>query len=234
MSSRRHNHSKSIQNRFKIDSRPIQSQFKALSPFQALYPYQKKDIVMKLHLIILSLLASVAASSFAADTYTMDPTHTYPSFEADHQGISFWRGKFTKSSGDITLDRAAKTGTINVNIDINSIDFGNPALNKRVKAADIFDAEQFPTATYKGTSIKFDGDKPVSVEGELTLHGVTKPVALKINKFACVSDALTKRERCGADASAEFKRSDFGMNYGLPKFSPNVALAIQVEAVKSN
>jgi polyisoprenoid-binding protein YceI len=189
---------------------------------------------MKLHLIILSLLATTAASAFAADTYTIDPRHTYPSFEADHQGISTWRGKFTKSSGDVTLDRAAKTGAINIKIDIASIDFGLDALNKRSQAPDIFDAAQFPTATYKSTSIKFDGDKPVSAEGELTLHGVTKPVALKINKFACITDGLSKRELCGADASAEFMRSDFGINYGLPKFSPHVTLAIQVEALKNN
>jgi polyisoprenoid-binding protein YceI len=189
---------------------------------------------MKLHLIILSLLASTAASAFAADTYTIDPRHTYPSFEADHQGVSTWRGKFTKSSGEITLDTVAKTGTIDIKIIIASIDFGLDALNKRTQAADIFDAEQFPTATYKSTSIKFDGDKPVAADGELTLHGITKPVALKINKFACITDGLTKRQVCGADASAEFKRSDFGINYGLPKFSPNVTLAIQVEALKNN
>lgn len=191
---------------------------------------------MKLHQIILSLLAAAApALAFAAaDTYTIDPTHTYPSFESDHMGISTWRGKFTKTSGDVTLDRTAKTGAINIKIDVGSIDFGMPALNNRAKTADLFDVSQFPIATYTSTSIKFDGDKPVEAEGNLTLHGVTKPVVLTINKFICVTDALTKQQRCGADASAEFSRADFGINYGLPKFSPQVKLAIQVEAVKSN
>ena len=189
---------------------------------------------MKSHLIILSLLTAIAAPVLAADTYTVDPTHTYPSFEGDHMGISIWRGKFTKSSGDITLDRAAKTGSLNIKIDPASIDFGMEALNKHAKSADMFDVEKFPEASYKGTSIKFDGDKPVSVTGELTLHGVTKPLTLKINKFACVTDGMTKRERCGADASAEFDRSDFGITYGVPKFSPHVTLAIQVEAIKTN
>jgi polyisoprenoid-binding protein YceI len=188
------------------------------------------------HLIALSLLAvtAAAAPAFAADTYTIDPTHTYPSFEGDHMGLSIWRGKFTKTSGDITLDPAAKTGSLNIKIDAGSIDFGNPALNKRMKAADMFDTEAFPEATYKGTAIKFNGDKPVAVEGDLTLHGVTKPVVLTINRFNCVTDGLTKRVRCGADASAEFNRIDFGINYGVPKFAPQVKLAIQVEAIKNN
>lgn len=193
---------------------------------------------MKLPQIILSLLAVAAATPAlavaASDTYTIDPTHTYPSFEADHAGISTWRGKFTKTSGDVTLDRAAKTGAINIKIDAGSVDFGMEALNKRAKTADLFDVAQFPNATYTSTLIKFDGNKPVAVEGNLTLHGVTKPVTLTINKFTCVPDPMTKRERCGADASAEFNRADFGMSFGLPKFSPQVKLAIQVEAVKTN
>lgn len=187
------------------------------------------------HLIALSFASVLAAAPvLAADTYTIDPTHTYPNFEADHMGISVWRGKFTRTSGDITLDPAAKTGSMNIKIDAASMDFGNEALNKRTKAADFFDTEKFPEAIYKGTSVKFDGDKPVSVDGEFTLHGVTKPLTLTINKFTCVTDGLTKRQRCGADASAEFSRADFGLNYGIPKFSPQVKLAIQVEAIKTN
>lgn len=187
------------------------------------------------HLIAVSFASLLAAApAFAADTYTIDPTHTYPNFEADHMGISVWRGKFTRTSGDITLDPAAKTGSMNIKIDAASMDFGNDALNKRTKAADFFDTEKFPEAFYKGTSVKFDGDKPVSVDGEFTLHGVTRPLTLTINKFTCVTDGLTKRQRCGADASAEFSRADFGLNYGIPKFSPQVKLAIQVEAIKTN
>jgi polyisoprenoid-binding protein YceI len=185
-------------------------------------------------LAVFALLAVAAVTSMAADTYTIDPTHTYPSFEADHMGVSIWRGKFTKSSGDVTLDPAAKTGSMNIKIDTASIDFGMEALNKHAKGADMFNVEKFPDATYKGTSVKFDGDKPVSVDGEFTLLGVTKPLTLKINKFACVTDNMTKRQRCGGDASAEFDRTDFGLKYGVPKFSPTVKLQIQVEAIKTN
>lgn len=189
---------------------------------------------MKLKHLIVALTAASAASAFAADTYTIDPSHTYPSFEADHMGISVLRGKFNKSSGTVVLDRAKKTGSMEITIDTDSLDFGHDKLNAHAKNADMFDVAKYPTAVYKSTSIKFNGDTPASVEGELTLHGVTKPVTLTINKFKCIMHPMLKKEVCGADASAEFKRSDFGINYGLPKFAPEVKLAIEVEAVKTN
>jgi polyisoprenoid-binding protein YceI len=182
--------------------------------------------------LIAALLAVGSVSAFA-QTYTIDPNHTYPSFEADHMGISVLRGKFTKSSGKVSLDRAAKTGTVDITIDANSLDFGHAKLNDHAKSKDMFNVEQFPTMTYKGKSIKFDGDRPVAIDGELTMLGVTKPVTLTINKFKCIEHPMLKREVCGADATAEFKRTDFGLTYGTPRFAPEVKLAIEVEAVKS-
>lgn len=190
---------------------------------------------MKIKHLIAALAASStlgAGISFAADTYKIDPNHTYPSFEADHMGISVWRGKFNKTEGTVTLDREKKTGTIDITIDTTSIDFGHEGMNAHAKKADIFDVAQFPTATFKAKSITFTGDVPTSAQGELTLHGVTKPLTLTINKFKCIIHPMNKREVCGADATATFQRSDFGINFGLPKFSPEVKLAIQVEAVK--
>ena len=183
------------------------------------------------HLIALLV---VAAPAFAADTYTIEPNHTYPSFEADHfGGLSVWRGKFTKTSGTITLDRAAKTGTVDITIDASTIDFGHKKMNEHAKGADMFDVAKFPTATYKASSMAFNGDTPAEVNGELTLHGVTKPVKLTINQFKCIQHPMFKREVCGADASASFNRSDFGIGYGTQMgFSPMVKLAIQVEAIK--
>ncbi|WP_426177031.1 YceI family protein [Massilia sp. TWR1-2-2] len=185
------------------------------------------------HLIV-TVLAATATSAFAADTYAIDPGHTYPSFEADHfGGLSTFRGKFNKTTGTVVLDRAAKTGSLDITIDATTLDFGHEKLNAHAKGADMFDVAKFPTATYKAKSITFNGDVPVAVQGELTLHGVTKPVALTINKFKCIQHPMLKREVCGADASGEFNRGDFGVNYGLQMgFSPAVKLAIQVEAVK--
>ena len=189
---------------------------------------------MKLkHLNIALLAAACATGAFAADTYTIDPSHTYPSFEADHfGGLSVWRGKFNKSEGSIVVDRAAKTGTVDITIDAASIDFGNDALNAHARKPEMFDTAKFPTATYKGKLV-FKGDTPASVDGELTLHGVTKPVKLTINKFMCKINPMNKKEVCGADASAVFKRSDFGINYGDSYgFNMDVKLAIQVEGIK--
>jgi polyisoprenoid-binding protein YceI len=188
---------------------------------------------MKIKHLVAILIATSTTSAFA-QTYNIDPGHTYPSFEADHLGISVWRGKFTKTSGTVVLDRAAKTGSIDIAIDANSLDFGHAKLNTHAKSPDIFNVEKFSSMTYKSKSVKFDGDKPVSVEGDLTMMGVTKPVKLTINKFKCIMHPMLKREVCGADASGEFKRTDFGLNFGTPAFAPGVKLAIQVEAVKAD
>ena len=183
----------------------------------------------------LALLAAVFASStaFAADTYKIDPNHTYPSFEADHfGGLSVWRGKFDKTEGTIVVDRANKSGTVDITIDATSLDFGLAKMNDHAKGADMFDVTKYPTATYKGKLV-FKGDVPTSVDGELTLHGVTKPVTLTINQFKCIQHPMLKKEVCGADASATFNRADFGVDYGVKMgFKPEVKLAIQVEGVK--
>jgi polyisoprenoid-binding protein YceI len=190
---------------------------------------------MKLKHLSIALLAAAATvgSAFAADTYAIDPSHTYPSFEADHfGGLSVWRGKFTKTEGTIVLDRAAKSGTVDLTIDPASIDFGNAKLDEHAKGAEMFDVAKFPSAGYKG-KIVFKGDTPTSVDGQLTLHGVTKPVKLTINKFKCMVNPMLKKEVCGADASATFKRSDFGVSYGESYgFNMDVKLAIQVEGIK--
>ncbi|NRR32039.1 polyisoprenoid-binding protein [Oxalobacteraceae bacterium] len=183
---------------------------------------------------LLAALLAVSTSAALADNYNIDPTHTYPSFEADHMGLSVWRGKFDKTSGTVSLDRKAKTGALDLAIEAGSIDFGFDKMNTHAKSPDMFNVEKFPTVTYKSKSFKFDGEQLVGVEGELTLLGVTKPVALTVNKFKCIIHPRLKREVCGANATAEFKRTDFGLNFGVPNFSPDVKLAIQVEAIKAD
>jgi polyisoprenoid-binding protein YceI len=182
-------------------------------------------------------VASLAAGAALAApvTYQVDPAHTYPSFEADHfGGMSVWRGKFDSSSGTIVLDREAGTGTVNITVDTASIDFGHAKLNEHVKSPEMFDVQKFPTATYKGSFTNFKNGAPTEVHGELTLHGVTKPLNLTINSFVCrmMPPAMGGKERCGADASATLNRADFGVSYG-DKYGFNMAvkLAIQVEAV---
>jgi polyisoprenoid-binding protein YceI len=182
-------------------------------------------------------LALVALSANAAtDTYNIDPAHTYPSFEADHMGgMSVWRGKFNTTSGTVMLDTAGKAGSIDLTVEIASINFGNAKMDEHAKSAQIFDAAKFPTATYKGTFTKWNGDGPAEVTGNLTLHGVTKPVKLVINSFMCKPNAMTKKVTCGADASATFNRKDFGVDYGESfGFKMDTKLLISVEAIKAN
>jgi polyisoprenoid-binding protein YceI len=177
----------------------------------------------------------MTGSAIAAPvTYTVDPNHTYPSFEADHfGGLSVWRGKFEKSSGTIVFDKDKASGTVDITVDAASIDFGHAKLNDHAKSPEIFDVAKFPTATYKGTLAKFKDGAPTEVEGQLTLHGVTKPVKLTINQFKCMVNPMSKKEVCGADASATFNRSDFGVNFGDKfGFKQEVKLQIQVEGIR--
>ncbi len=168
----------------------------------------------------------------APATYKVDSTHTFPSFEADHfGGMSVWRGKFNQTSGNITLDLAAKTGSVDITIDAASVDTGEDGLNKHLKGGDFFDVEKFPTATYKGKFTKFVDGKPTEVTGNLTLHGVTKPVTLTIRSFKCMPHPMKKKEFCGADVTTTINREDFGVSYGKAfGFSMDVKLNIQVEA----
>ena len=189
---------------------------------------------MKLTNLFAAALLSLFTVTASAQTYEIQNAHTYPSFEADHMGLSFWRGKFLKTSGKITLDRAAKTGTADIVIDASSIDFGHAKMNEHAKGKDMFNVEKFPTVSYKSTALKFDGDKLVSMDGEMTMLGVTKPLKLTVNHFKCMMHPVFKREVCGADASATFDRADYGLTYGIPRFSPEIKLAIQVEALKAD
>lgn len=181
-------------------------------------------------------LAIHAGALAAPVTYNIDSSHTYPSFEADHMGgLSVWRGKFNSTSGTITLDKEAQTGTVEIKIDASSIDFGHDKLNEHAKGEDMFDVAKYPTATYTGKLVNFKKGAPTAVDGTLELHGVKKPVKLKINKFQCKNHPMLNKEVCGADASAVFNREDFGISYGKQYgFDMTVKLAIQVEAVKAD
>jgi len=179
----------------------------------------------------LSLCAATAVA--APNVYEIDPAHTYPSFEADHMGISVWRGKFDRSSGEITFDREAQTGSVNVVIDTASIDYGLDAMNAEARKDTLLDAAKFPKATYKGTLVDFRDGAPTRVKGELTLRGVTRPVDLTIKRFKCIPNPMNKRELCGADAYGDFQRDAFGMDAGKDYgFDMTVSLRIQVEATR--
>jgi polyisoprenoid-binding protein YceI len=194
----------------------------------------EESTTMKKALAAALLTAAPALAPAAPVTYQLDPEHTYPSFEADHLGgLSTWRGKFNRSSGRVVLDREARTGSVEVTVDVASLDFGHDKLNDHARSAEIFDVAKYPTATFKGTVNGWNGEQPSEVAGELTLHGVTRPVTLNIQSFACKTHPLHKKEACGADAVAAFNRADFGVDFGAAYgFKMDVLLRIQAEGLR--
>lgn len=185
-------------------------------------------------LLAASLLVLAAAASAKPVRYEIDPAHTYPSFEADHMGVSVWRGKFNSSQGEISLDKAASTGSVEVTIDTASVDYGLDVMNDKAREADLLDSGKYPKAVYKGRLVDFRDGAPTRVDGELTLRGVTRPLDLTIDRFKCVPHPMYKRELCGADALGTFRRDEFGIDAGKDfGFDMNVTLRIQVEAVQA-
>lgn len=165
----------------------------------------------------------------AADTYEIDSNHTYPSLEFPHFGISVWRGKFNSTSGSLSLDREAGAGHVKVEVDAASIDFGHDEMNTFALGPDWLHADEFPAMTYAG-DLKFNGDVPAVVDGELTLRGVTRPMKLTINHFGCMEHPILEREVCGADAQGVVDRTEFGMTE-YPE-GGMIDVKIQVEAIK--
>jgi polyisoprenoid-binding protein YceI len=192
--------------------------------------------MMKIPVCLVGYVLIGSAAIAAPVTYQIDPAHTYPSFAADHfGGVSIWRGKATKTSGSIVLDQAAKSGSVDIIVDAASIDFGHAKLNEHAKSAELFDVAKYPTITYKGTLGGFKGDAPTEVDGQITMHGVTKPLKLTLNQFKCMQNPMLKKEVCGADASATLDRSQFGIDYGAKYgFKMEVKLQIQVEGIRAS
>jgi polyisoprenoid-binding protein YceI len=191
---------------------------------------------MKNHIAPLLLVLGVTSATAAPTTYSVDPDHTHPSFEVDHfGGLSTWRGTFKKTSGTVQIDTAAKTGSVDVVIDTATVDFAHDKLNEHVSGPEMLDVAKYPIAEYKGQFVEFADGAPKSIFGDLTLHGVTKPVRLTINSFKCFEHPMLKKQVCGADASGTFNRADFGVNYGQQYgFKQDVLLRVQVEGVKLN
>jgi polyisoprenoid-binding protein YceI len=190
--------------------------------------------MLRLEMIFVFLILFAPLSFGKPVTYVIDPDHTFPAFEADHMGgISLWRGKINSTSGKIILDKKNKTGSVNVVMEMDSIDFGHEGMNEKAKSGALFDVEDFPQAVYEGILIDFQDGKPTKVEGELTLHGISKNVDLEISAFKCRLHPFKLREVCGADVRGNIMRDDFGIDYAkFMGFKMDVALRIGVEAIK--
>lgn len=183
--------------------------------------------------LFLTLTTFMSVSAFAAsETYVIDNSHTYPRFSYSHFGFSTQLSRFDKTSGSITIDRATKTGSVNVVIDTPSVDTGHAVFNEHIQGADFLDTAKYPTATFISDKVNFAGDKVASVEGVLTLKGISKPVTLTVTSFQCMPHPMLKKDACGANATATVKRTDFNMGKYAPHVGDDVTLSIAVEAVK--
>ncbi len=179
-----------------------------------------------------SLGVATLASAADPDTFIIDPGHTFPTFEVSHLGISTQRGRFDRTTGRITLDRAARNGSIDIDIDATSVSTGNLVLDLALRGEDFFNVGRFPKLSFRSERLVFDKDEPVLAEGEITLLGVSKPVVLKLLHFACTRRPLLIRTTCGTDITTAISRSAFGMTAWPTFIGDEVRLEIQVEAVK--
>lgn len=188
---------------------------------------------MKKYLAMLLASCVLAAPAFAADEYTIDPNHTFPMFEVSHMGFSIQRGRFNKTSGRIVLDRAARRGSIDLVIDVGSLDMGFPVWDAQMASEGYFDSENYPTMTYKSAELIFEGDRLVGADGFLTLLGVSKPVRLTVSNFKCGVHPFFKKEMCGAEISTTIRRSEFGMTKDLSLVGDEVRIHAPVEAFRN-
>jgi len=182
---------------------------------------------------ILTLGTAISTAALAApETYIIDGSHTFPRFSYNHMGYSTQMSRFDKTSGKIVIDPEAKTGSVSISIDTTSVDTGSTVFNEHIQGADFLDTAKYPTATFVSTKVEFNGDKVTSVEGLLTLKGVSKPVSLNVTSFQCMLHPMLMKSACGANATAMVKRSDFNMGKYAPLVGDDVSLTISVEATK--
>ena len=195
--------------------------------------------IKKTHFALLLAAALPLAAVAAPEHYTVDPLHTYPNFTVEHWGLSMMHGRFDKTTGKFTFDRAAKTGSAELTIETASVTTGDNVRGNRPRArdehlrqADFFNSAEFPTITFKSTKVNFGAELPTSVEGNLTLSGVTKPVTLTFERFKCGKNPFNQKDRCGGNAVGKFKRSDFGMKTAIPAVGDEITLNIEFEGDK--
>ncbi len=190
----------------------------------------RKLIVLTSILTLLPLSAHSAAESF-----TIDPSHTYPHFKINHLGFSTMQGRFNETSGKLTIDMTNKTGSVDITIQAASIDTAHKKRDKHLRSPDFLNTAEFPEITYKSTTVMIHDDKSVHIDGNLTIMGTTKPVSLHVDAMNCgihPFDPKKQKYVCGFDAMTTIKRSDFGITYGLPGIGDEMELFIEVEAVR--
>ena len=186
--------------------------------------------------ILLALLLPAGAIAAGAN-YNIDSFHSFPNFSVSHLGMSTIHGRFEHMTGKIVFDSAAKTGSMEIHLPTATVSTGDAkradgarSRDEHLRSADFFNAAEFPEMVFKSTKLNFAGDKLESVEGNLTLIGVTRPVKLNVTSFVCGPNPFSKKPMCGANLEGSLKRTDFGMKFGVPAISDEVKLVVGVEA----
>lgn len=188
---------------------------------------------MKKKLIAAAFATLIASPALAAPaTYAIDASHTFPRFSYDHMGMSKQILRFNKTAGTVQLDKEAKTASVDITVDMKSIDTGFEMFDEHIQGEDFLGTGKFPTATFKSTKVVFEGDKPVSIDGDLTIKGITKPVTLTITSFVNMPHPMLNKDAIGANATAVIKRTEFNAGKFAPGVGDEVTLDIALEAVK--
>ncbi|MFI4939304.1 MAG: YceI family protein [Burkholderiales bacterium] len=177
--------------------------------------------------------AIMAAPAFSAETYVFDSEYTIPAFEVGHLGFTTQRGRFDKAEGKAILDLAAKKGSVEFTVFTKSLDMGSKAWTIHVSSEGLFNVEKFPTMTFKSDNLIFDGDRVVAADGQFTLLGITKPLKVTVNHFACGTNPINKKFMCTGDITANIKRSDFGMVKYIPTVSDEIKINVPVESYRN-
>jgi polyisoprenoid-binding protein YceI len=178
---------------------------------------------------LIAWLLLLPLPALAADTYELDPGHTFPAFAIDHMGYSTHTGRFNRTTGEFVLDRKGDGSSVNVVIQTASIDTGDERLEEKLRSADFFNVERFPDMRYRSTKVTWTGETTAEVAGELTLLGITRPVALSITEARCSVHPYLRTWWCGFAVQGQLRRSDFGMTAGIPMVGDEVRISIQAE-----
>jgi len=181
----------------------------------------------------LALSAAIVAPAFAAPvSYGVEANHTFPRFSYTHLGFTTQQSRFDKTTGTVVYDKEGRTGSVDIKIETSSVSTGSTLFNQHIQAEDFLDTAKYPTVTFKSTKVNFDGDKPVSIEGDLTMKGITKRVTLTVTRFLAAPHPIQKKDTIGADAYTIVKRTDFNMGKYAPAVSDEVRIDIAIEALK--
>jgi polyisoprenoid-binding protein YceI len=201
--------------------------------------FNEENRKMRTAILAAAVLALPLAANANPENYTVDPTHSYTYFEVEHLGVSMQRGRFDRTSGKFSVDRTAKTGAVEFAVETTSVSTGDNlkgsrprTLDDHLKTADFFNVAEFPRMTFKSTGVKFAGDNPAEIAGTLTLLGISKPLTLKVERWVCKENPMSKKPMCGGNVSGTLKRTDFGMKYGVPAIADEVRLWVSVVGYK--